>query len=87
MLNIVLKYNELMKGAIEGPNCLDSRVRRCCSIKMIFRILGRMTDRERLCKNGFERGEIYSFNIKPMWTQQVHFSIKNSTVVVCIKPA
>lgn len=68
MLNIVLKYNELMKGAIEGPNCLDKSVCRgdCCSIKIdIPKFLAAgLIEKGYAKKTDFERGEIYSFNIK-----------------------
>ena len=57
-----------MKEAISGPNCLDKKMCRgdCCSIKIDMpRVLAeKLIDLGFATKENFERGEIYSFNIK-----------------------
>ncbi len=57
-----------MKSAIEGPNCLDKSVCKgdCCSIKIdIPKVLAeKLIEMGLASRDNFERGEIYSFNIK-----------------------
>ena len=68
MLSIIEKYNRLMKESIDGPNCLDESVCRgdCCSIKIDTPqfLAEKLIDLGLATQENFERGEIYSFNIK-----------------------
>jgi len=65
---IVRKYNDLMKTAIDGPNCIDPNICHgdCCSIKIdIPKVLA-----EEYIKNGwaekddFVRSNVFSFHLR-----------------------
>jgi hypothetical protein len=66
--SIVKKYNELMKEAIVGPNCIDLNVCRgdCCSIKIdIPKVLAKEYIKRGLAeKEDFIRSDIFSFYLR-----------------------
>ncbi len=63
---IVRKYNELMKAAVEGPNCTKICNGDCCSIKIdIPKVLAKEYIRIGYAtKEDFIRGDVFSFKLR-----------------------
>ncbi|MHA1272398.1 MAG: hypothetical protein ACTSQP_00800 [Promethearchaeota archaeon] len=66
--SIVRKYNELMKNAIEGPNCIDPNICRgdCCSIQIdVPKVLAEeYIKRGYATKDDFIRSNIFAFKLR-----------------------
>ncbi len=63
---IVRKYNELMKVAVEGPDCTKVCAGDCCSIKIdVPKVLAKEYIRSGYAtKEDFTRGDVFSFKLK-----------------------
>jgi len=67
LLKLVNDYNNLMKDAIAGPNCIDPHICHadCCHIKIdIPKLLAEYyIEKGYATKEDFSRGDLFSFNI------------------------
>ncbi len=65
---IVRKYNDLMKAAIDGPNCIDPNICHgdCCSIKIdVPRVLAEEYIKNKWAeKDDFIRSNVFSFHLR-----------------------
>ncbi len=64
--SVVKKFNNLMKSAIEGPNCLEICKGDCCSIRIdVPKVLAEEYIKKGYAnKNDFIRGDIFSFKLR-----------------------
>ena len=65
---LIKRYNELMKEAITGPNCIDPEICKgdCCSIKIdVSKILAEeYVKRGWANKEDFIRSDVFSFHLR-----------------------
>lgn len=63
---VIRKFNNLMKSAIEGPNCISVCHGDCCAIKIdVPKILAKeYIKRGYACKDDFIRGDVFSFKLR-----------------------